>query len=39
MLVLGRVLDMGVEAGQTPLVHHRSSYGRVAESTEWDAGG
>ena len=39
MLVLGRVLDMGVVSGQTPLVHHRSSYGRVAESTEWDAGG
>lgn len=38
-LVLGRVLDMGVETGQIPLLHHRSSYSRVAESIDWDGGG
>lgn len=31
LFVLARVLDMGVEAGQTPLVHHRSGYRRVAD--------
>jgi flavin reductase (DIM6/NTAB) family NADH-FMN oxidoreductase RutF len=34
LLVLGRVLEMGVETGQTPLLHHRSSYRHVAEGTE-----
>jgi len=33
-LVLGAVLDMGVETGTTPLLHHRSSYRRVAESSD-----
>jgi len=32
IFVLGRVLDMGLEAGQPPLVHHRSAYRRVADS-------
>ncbi len=31
VLVLGRVLDMGVERGQQPLLHHRSSYRKVAD--------
>lgn len=31
LLVLGRVLDMGVEAGQAPLLHHRSSYRKVED--------
>ena len=39
LLVLGRVRDMGVEDEKAPLLHHRSSYGRVAESSQWDAGG
>ncbi|MGA3352404.1 MAG: flavin reductase family protein [Acidimicrobiales bacterium] len=38
-LVLGRVLEMGVETGRPPLLHHRSSYYRVAESSDWEAGG
>lgn len=39
ILVLGRVLDLGVEEGQIPLLHHRSSYSRVADGVEWEAGG
>jgi len=39
MLVLGRVLDMGVETGQIPLLHHRSSYRSVAENAQIEAGG
>jgi 3-hydroxy-9,10-secoandrosta-1,3,5(10)-triene-9,17-dione monooxygenase reductase component len=31
VLVLGRVLDMRVESGAVPLLHHRSSYRRVAD--------
>jgi flavin reductase (DIM6/NTAB) family NADH-FMN oxidoreductase RutF len=38
-LVLGKVIDMGVETGQPPLLHHRSSYQRVAESADFDAEG
>jgi 3-hydroxy-9,10-secoandrosta-1,3,5(10)-triene-9,17-dione monooxygenase reductase component len=38
-LVLGAVVAMGVEAGQPPLLHHRSSYQSVADSTDWEAGG
>jgi len=38
VLVLGRVREMGVETGQTPLLHHRSSYGRVAGSDARDVG-
>jgi flavin reductase (DIM6/NTAB) family NADH-FMN oxidoreductase RutF len=38
-LVLGRVIDMGLERGQPPLVHHRSSYSRVEKSADWEAGG
>jgi flavin reductase (DIM6/NTAB) family NADH-FMN oxidoreductase RutF len=38
-LVLGQVLEMGVETGQPPLLHHRSSYHRVADGPDWDAGG
>jgi len=38
-LVLGEVLDMGVETGQAPLLHHRSSYHRVADSADWDVAG
>ena len=34
LLVLGRVLKMGVEPDRTPLLHYRSSYRGVAESTE-----
>ncbi len=36
MLVLGRVLDMGVETGQTPLLHHRSAYSKVATGLKRD---
>jgi flavin reductase (DIM6/NTAB) family NADH-FMN oxidoreductase RutF len=39
MLVLATVLDMGVETGQTPLLHHRSSYRSVAESAQLKARG
>jgi 3-hydroxy-9,10-secoandrosta-1,3,5(10)-triene-9,17-dione monooxygenase reductase component len=38
VLVLGTVLEMGVETGQTPLLHHRSGYRRVAEGTDQAAG-
>jgi flavin reductase (DIM6/NTAB) family NADH-FMN oxidoreductase RutF len=38
-LVLGRVLDMGVETGQTPLLHHRSGYSSVAEGSAWPPAG
>jgi flavin reductase (DIM6/NTAB) family NADH-FMN oxidoreductase RutF len=38
MLVLGRVREMGVETGQTPLVHHRSGYRAVAGGDEPTAG-
>jgi len=38
-LVLGKVVEIGVEAGQPPLLHHRGSYHRVAETTDWEAGG
>jgi len=34
VLVLGKVLEMGVETGQNPLLHHRSTYRRVAEPAE-----
>jgi flavin reductase (DIM6/NTAB) family NADH-FMN oxidoreductase RutF len=39
MLVLATVLDMGVETGQIPLLHHRSSYRSVAESAQLEARG
>ncbi|MGD0985515.1 MAG: flavin reductase family protein [Acidimicrobiales bacterium] len=32
LLVLGMVREMGVETGQAPLLHHRSTYRGVAES-------
>lgn len=38
LLVLGRVLEMGVETGQTPLLHHRSGYRRVSETADPGAG-
>jgi 3-hydroxy-9,10-secoandrosta-1,3,5(10)-triene-9,17-dione monooxygenase reductase component len=38
VFVLGRVLDMGVETGQTPLLHHRSSYRGVSGATDAAAG-
>ncbi|MFZ2057048.1 MAG: flavin reductase family protein [Acidimicrobiales bacterium] len=38
VLVLGRVLGMGVETGQTPLLHHRSSCLGVSEATGGAAG-
>jgi flavin reductase (DIM6/NTAB) family NADH-FMN oxidoreductase RutF len=38
VLVLGRVLDMGVETGQIPLLHHRSGYRSVADSAQVEAG-
>ena len=38
VLVLGRVLDMGVETGQIPLLHHRSGYRSVADSAQLEAG-
>jgi len=31
LFVLGAVIDMGVEVGQEPLVHHQSRYRHVAE--------
>ena len=34
LLVLGRVLEMGVETGRAPLLRYRSSYRGVAESAE-----
>lgn len=34
LLVLGRVRDMGVGTGGTPLLHHRSSYGRPADRAD-----
>lgn len=33
VLVLGAVLEMGVETGQDPLVHHRSGYRRVEDGS------
>jgi flavin reductase (DIM6/NTAB) family NADH-FMN oxidoreductase RutF len=39
VLVLGRVLDMGVETGQIPLLHHRSGYRSVAGNFDREAGG
>ncbi len=39
VLVLGRVLDMGVETGQIPLLHHRSGYRSVAGNIDREAGG
>ncbi len=38
LLVLGRVREMGVETGHTPLLHHRSSYRGVAEGGDRAAG-
>jgi flavin reductase (DIM6/NTAB) family NADH-FMN oxidoreductase RutF len=38
LLVLGRVTEMGVETGRTPLLHHRSAYRGVAEGTGQAAG-
>jgi len=37
LLVLGAVREMGVETGQTPLLHHRSGYRRVAEAEAAEA--
>jgi flavin reductase (DIM6/NTAB) family NADH-FMN oxidoreductase RutF len=39
LLVLGTVLEMGVETGRNPLLHHRSVYRRVEEDPERAAGG
>lgn len=38
LLVLGRVREMGVETGRTPLLHHRSGYRGVAEEHGWPHG-